>query len=261
METNPFSLENQVGIVTGGGQGLGKVFCHAFAQAGADIVVVDLNRETGPVTVQEVEARGRQALFLPADVSSYADVQRMVEQTLARFGRIDFLMNNAGICLHKAAAEVTEEEWRSVLDVNLTGLFFCCQAVGRTMIERFQKEQVGGRIINIASMSGLIVNRPQAQTSYNVSKAGVIHLTRSLAVEWARYHIRVNAVAPGYMNTKMAEPFFAKPEYGGIWLDSIPMRRWGEPKELGPLAVFLASEASSYITGATLVADGGYTAL
>jgi len=261
MPNHPFSLENQVGIVTGGGQGLGKVFCHAFAQAGADLVVVDCNQQTGPETVQEIEAMGRAALFVPADVSQVASVQNMVEQALHRFGRIDFLMNNAGITIHKAAEDTTEEEWRKVLDVNLTGLFFCCQAVGRQMIQRFQEEGVGGRIINIASMSGLIVNRPQAQASYNVSKAGVIHLTRSLAVEWAPYGIRINAIAPGYMNTAMAEPFFADPNYGGVWMDSIPMKRWGEPQELGPLAVFLASEASSYITGATMVADGGYTAL
>ena len=149
---------------------------------------------------------------------------------------------------------MTEEDWRKVFDVNLNGLFFCCQAVGRHMIERGQ-----GRIINIASMSGLIVNRPQCQASYNASKAAVIQLTKSLAAEWARYNIRVNAIAPGYMGTAMAKPYFDDPQYGGVWMRDIPMRRPGEPEELGPLAVFLASEASSYVTGATIVIDGGFT--
>jgi NAD(P)-dependent dehydrogenase (short-subunit alcohol dehydrogenase family) len=139
--------------------------------------------------------------------------------------------------------------------VNLNGLFYCCQAVGRHMIERG-----GGRIINISSMSGLIVNRPQPQSSYNASKAAVIHLTRSLAVEWAPHNIRVNAIAPGYMDTPMARPFFDDPQYGGLWIDAIPMKRPGRPEELAPVAVFLASEASSYVTGTTIVIDGGYTA-
>ena len=178
----------------------------------------------------------------------------MVNEALAEFGRIDFLMNNAGITLWRAAEDVSEEDWRSVMDVNLNGLFFCCQAVGRHMIERRC-----GSIINIASMSGLIVNFPQAQASYNTSKAAVIHLTKSLAAEWASYNIRVNAMAPGYMGTSMAKPFFDDPEYGGVWINAIPMKRPGDPEELGPIAVFLASEASSYVTGATLIVDGGYT--
>ena len=254
MVLDRFSLTGQVGIVTGGGQGLGKVFCHAFAEAGADIVVAELNPETGPVTAKEVQEKGRRALFIQADVRKRQSVQAMVNEALAEFGRIDFLMNNAGITLWRAAEDVSEEDWRSVMDVNLNGLFFCCQAVGRHMIERRC-----GSIINIASMSGLIVNFPQAQASYNTSKAAVIHLTKSLAAEWASYNIRVNAMAPGYMGTSMAKPFFDDPEYGGVWINAIPMKRPGDPEELGPIAVFLASEASSYVTGATLIVDGGYT--
>lgn len=254
MVLNTFSLAGQVGIVTGGGQGLGKTFCHAFADAGADIVVAEINPETGPQTVEELEARGTAALFVRTDVRDEASVAEMVAAALDRFGKIDFLMNNAGIVQHLEAEAIKAADWREVLDVNLTGVFLCSQAVGRHMIERRQ-----GRIINIASMSGLIVNIPQPQASYNASKAAVIHLTKSLASEWAPYNVRVNAIAPGYMNTAMAAPFFEDPTYGGVWIDAIPMKRPGEPEELGPVAVFLASEASSYMTGATVVVDGGYT--
>jgi len=249
-----FSLEGQVGIVTGGGQGLGKVFCNAFAEAGADIVVAEMNPETGPSTAAEVEAKGHRSLFIQTDVRNRQSVQAMVDRALAEFGQIDFLMNNAGITKWGPAEDVSEADWRDVFDVNVNGLFFCAQAVGRHMIRRGK-----GRIINIASMSGLIVNRPQAQASYNSSKAAVIQLTKSLAAEWAPHSIRVNAIAPGYMGTPMAKPFFDDPTYGSLWIDAIPMKRPGEPEELGPVAVFLASEASSYITGEVIVVDGGFT--
>ena len=254
MIMDRFSLDGQVGVVTGGGQGLGRTFCHAFAEAGADVVIAELNPTTGPQVAEEIEAQGRQALFIETDVRQMESVEAMVAQALAHFGRIDFLMNNAGIVQHLEAEEVTPEEWRDVLDVNLNGVFFCSQAVGRHMIQERR-----GRIINIASMSGLIVNRPQCQASYNTSKAAVIHLTKSLAAEWAQHNVRVNAIAPGYMKTAMAEPFFDDHEYGGVWIDGIPMGRPGNPEELGPVAIFLASEASSYMTGATVVVDGGYT--
>jgi NAD(P)-dependent dehydrogenase (short-subunit alcohol dehydrogenase family) len=254
MVLDKFSLSGQVGIVTGGGQGLGKTFCHAFSEAGADIVVAEINAESGPQTVAELEAQEYRALFVQTDVRDEESVADMVAAALERFGKIDFLMNNAGIVQHLEAEDVAATGWREVIDVNLTGVFLCSQAVGRHMIARKQ-----GCIINIASMSGLIVNVPQPQASYNASKAAVIHLTKSLASEWAPHNIRVNAIAPGYMNTAMAAPFFEDPHYGGVWIDAIPMKRPGEPEELGPVAVFLASEASSYMTGATVVVDGGYT--
>jgi NAD(P)-dependent dehydrogenase (short-subunit alcohol dehydrogenase family) len=255
MLLEKFSLAGQVGIVTGGGQGLGKVFCRAFAEAGADVVVAEINPETGPQTVTELRQMGRRALYVQTDVSDRASVQAMVERCLAEYGRIDFLMNNAGITKWGDAEDVSEEDWRAVIDVNLNGLFFCCQAVAPAMIE-----QGKGSIVNIASMSGLIVNRPQPQASYNATKAAVIHLTKSLATEWAPHRVRVNAIAPGYMDTPMAQPFFEDPQYGGVWMDAIPLKRPGKPEELAPVAVFLASEASSYVTGTTIVVDGGYTA-
>ena len=254
MILDKFSLAGQVALVTGGGQGIGKVLCHAFAEAGADIVVAEINQDTGPATVEEIVAKGRRALFVPTDVRVRQSVQTMTDTALAEFGRIDVLVNNAGITIWREAEDVPEEEWRDLIDVNLNGLFFCCQAVGRHMIERRT-----GRIINMASMSGIIVNRPQCQTSYNASKAAVMHLTKSLAAEWAPHNIRVNAIAPGYVGTTMAKPFFSQPEYGGVWMRDIPMGRPCEPGELGPVAVFLASEASSYITGTVISVDGGYT--
>jgi NAD(P)-dependent dehydrogenase (short-subunit alcohol dehydrogenase family) len=249
-----FSLKNQVGVVTGGGQGLGKVFSLAFAEAGADVVVAELNRETGPETVKEVKAIGRKSLFVETDVTSRLSVEAMVEKAVEHFGRLDFIMNNAGIVKWCPAEDVTEKDWNAVIDVNLNGLFYCCQAAARQMIKR-----KSGRIINIASMSGYIVNRPQQQASYNASKAAVIHLTRSLAAEWAPHNIRVNAIAPGYMDTAMTHKSFEDPAYGPHWTEDTPMRRPGRPEELAPLAVFLASEASSFVTGSTIIIDGGYT--
>ena len=255
MILDKFSLQGQVGIVTGGGQGLGKAFALAFAEAGADVVIAELNEKTGPVTAKEIQDMGRRSLFVQTDVREQASIQAMVDATVKEFGKIDFLMNNAGITLWCEAEDVPEEEWMQVMNINLNGLFYCCQAVGKQMMKQGE-----GRIVNIASMSGLIVNRPQCQASYNTSKAAVIHLTRSLATEWAQHNIRVNAIAPGYMATSMAEPFFKDPKIGGIWMDSIPMKRGGKPEELCPVAVLLASEASSYMTGETVVVDGGYTA-
>ena len=254
MILDRFSLKDRVGIVTGGGQGLGKAFCLDFAGAGAHIVVAELNPETGPQTVSEIETLGRRARFVETDVTDRDSVGRMVEDTLSAFGRIDFIMNNAGIVHWEEAEKVAVADWQKVIDVNLNGVFYCCQAVAGPMIERRR-----GSIINIASMSGYIVNTPQNQASYNASKAAVIHLTRSLAAEWAPHNIRVNAIAPGYMKTAMTQDFLDNPDYGGIWLKAVPMQRPGLPDELTPAAVYLASDASSYMTGATLAIDGGYT--
>ncbi len=250
-----FSLKGQIGVVTGGGQGLGKVFSLAFAEMGAKVVVAELNPDTGPETTKEIETNGGEALFVETDVKNRLSIEAMVEKTVERFGHLDFLVNNAGITKWCPAESVTEKDWEDVINVNLNGLFYCSQAAGRQMIK-----QRRGRIINIASMSGYIVNHPQPQASYNTSKAAVIHLTRSLAVEWAPYNIRVNAIAPGYMDTAMTHKAFDDPAYGPTWIESIPMRRPGKPEELAPLAIFLASEASSYVTGSTILIDGGYTA-
>ncbi len=256
MFLEQFSLIGKVGIVTGGGQGLGRVFCQAFAEAGADLVIAEYNPQTGVEAAEEMRSLGRKALFIQTDVRKKDSVETMVARAVAEFGKVDFIMNNAGIAQWIEAENMSEQDWRNMMDVNLNGVFLCCQAVGRHMIERRQ-----GAIINIASMSGLIVNFPQPQAAYNTSKAAVIHLTKSLAWEWAKYNVRVNAIAPGYMSTPMAQPFFQDPKYGGLWMEAIPMKRPGEPSELAGVALLLASAASSYITGATIVVDGGYTIL
>ncbi len=254
MVLDQFSLAGQVGVVTGGGQGLGWAFCQAFAEAGADLVIAEINPETGEKAAGRIHGMGREALFVQTDIRKKDAVDGMVAQALDRFGKIDFLMNNAGVALWRAAEDMTVEEWQNLMDVNLNGLFYCCQVVGKHMITR-----QSGRIINIASMSGVIVNTPQPQAAYNTSKAAVIHLTKSLAVEWAPHGIRVNAIAPGYMSTPMTEHFFNEPQIGGVWINLTPMKRPGQPEELGPLAVFLASQASSFVTGATILIDGGYS--
>lgn len=256
MVLDQFSLAGQVGIVTGGGQGLGLAFCQAFAEAGADLVIAEINPVTGPQAAGRIQGMGREALFVQTDIRKKDQIDAMVARALDKFGKIDFLMNNAGVALWRAAEDNSEDEWRNLMDVNLNGLFFCCQAVSKHMISR-----KSGCIINIASMSGSIVNIPQLQAAYNTSKAAVIHLTKTLAVEWAQHGIRVNAIAPGYMSTPMTQSFFEDPQIGGVWTNLTPMKRPGKPEELGPLAVFLASQASSFVTGATILIDGGYSLL
>jgi len=252
---NPFDLAGKVAFVTGAGRGLGREFARALAAAGADIVVAEMNAKTGPQAAREIRAMHRKALSVRTDVTKPASVAKAVHAAVEKFKRIDILVNNAGITIWKEAEKVSLAEWRRVVDVNFNGLFYCCRAVGRVMIR-----QGGGSIINIASMSGTIVNVPQAQASYNATKAAVVHLTKSLAVEWAKYNVRVNSISPGFMATPMAQPFFADPKVGGVWMPRIPMGRPGRPEELGPLAIYLASEAaSSYLTGCDIIIDGGYT--
>lgn len=254
MYMEQFSLAGMVGIVTGGGQGLGRIFCHAFAEAGADVIVAETNSATGEQTAEQIRKMGRESCFIETDVRQKPSVEQMVQRSLKEFGQIDFLMNNAGLARLGPAADLLEEEWRDIFDVNLNGTFFCCQAVGRHMIQRRC-----GRIINISSVSGRVANRHREHVAYNVSKAGVSHLTTTLACEWAQHNVRVNGIAPGYMATEQAKNALATPGYGDQVIPWVPLGRPGEPEELGPLAIFLASGASAYMTGTTIVVDGGYT--
>lgn len=250
------SLRGFTGIVTGGGQGLGKAFCRGYAEMGANVVVAEINEETGRQTAEELRELGVQSFFVRTDATVRTDLDRAVNEALAITGRIDFMMNNAGITLWREAEDVPAEDWRKVFAVNLDAVFYGCQAVFPVM-----KEQGKGSIINTASMSAHIVNYPQYQVSYNASKAAVMHLTKTLAVEWAPHGIRVNSISPGYMSGPMAGPFWRDPNMGGIWKAMSPMGRMGEPEELCGAAVLLASDASSFTTGSDYVMDGGFTCM
>lgn len=247
-----FKLDGKKALVTGGGRGLGKEMAVALAEAGADVAVAQRRVEEGEETAKEIRKLGRQAIAIRADMSKEADIEQMVKTVVDKFGRIDICVNNAGIAKWKAAEEMTLDEWNELMDINLTGVFLCCKHVGKVMIK-----QKKGSIINISSMSGYIVNIPQKQCHYNASKAAVHHLSKSLAVEWAPYNIRVNAICPGYMLTPLLK--LADKEILDEWAAMTAQKRIADPSEIKGLCIFLASEASSYVTGSAILIDGGYT--
>ena len=240
-----FRLRGKRAVVTGGAQGIGFEIAKAFHEAGAEIVIADINEDLG-----ERAATQLQGHFRKMDVTRPESVREVV----VGLGDIDILVNNAGIVRNTPAERTTDEEWRAVLEVNLDGVYWCCREFGSRMLARHK-----GCIINLASMSGFISNRPQPQASYNASKAAVIHLTRSLAGEWAARGVRVNAVAPGYVGTELTQKGLSNEAWRSAWLAAIPMGRVAEPREVAPAAVYLASDAASYVTGSVLVVDGGYT--
>jgi NAD(P)-dependent dehydrogenase (short-subunit alcohol dehydrogenase family) len=250
-----FDLKGRTALVTGGARGLGLAMARALGAHGAKIMLVDRDQATLQGAVNALIGESIETRSVIGDVTVPADTVQAVADMRAAWGRVDIGVCNAGVARNVPAEEMTLEQWDAIMSVNLTGVFFSAQACANAMIE-----QRSGSIVNIASMSGLIVNVPQQQTAYNISKAGVIMATKSLAVEWARFGIRVNAIAPGYMRTDMTAPFIADPALGGVWLDRTPMKRAGEPAELGGAVVYLASDASSFVTGHTLVVDGGYVA-
>jgi NAD(P)-dependent dehydrogenase (short-subunit alcohol dehydrogenase family) len=255
MTDNTFRLDGRVAIVTGGGRGLGEVFCDAYAGAGAKIVVADLIEENARQVAGRLSSEGHDALAVEVDVRSTKSVTDMVDAALSAYGQIDVLMNNAGVCRNIEGEDMSDDDWDFVIDINLSGVFRCCRAVADHMLERGK-----GAIVNVGSMSGVISNHPQPQSAYNASKAGVIMLTKSLAGEWAKRGVRVNCISPGYMATDMTLGATKDAELLRVWLETTPMERMGEPKELGPLAVYLSSDASSFVTGSNVLIDGGYTA-
>ena len=252
MKNDIFSLKNKVALVTGGNQGIGKVVSRYLADAGADVVIIDLN-DASAVAASISEEFGVRAEARVCDVTDRAGVEAAVAAAGASMGTLDILFNNAGIVFHKAAIDLAPGEWENIINVNLNGVFY----VARAFAEYLVAHGKGGSIINTASMSGTIVNVPQEQASYNTSKAAVVHLTKSLAVEWAPKGIRVNCISPGYIATEMLQ--FIRRDWKDYWSSIIPFRRLGTPEELAGAVIYLASGASSYTTGSDIIVDGGFT--
>jgi NAD(P)-dependent dehydrogenase (short-subunit alcohol dehydrogenase family) len=251
-----FRLDGKVALVTGGGQGIGRAFCHALAEAGARVAVVDRLPEAAEAVAGELAAKRAESLAAVVDVTDSGQRRQMVEAVLRKWGTLTIAVNNAGIGNWCDAEKVSPEEWGRVMALNLDAVFFCAQEEAR-----FMRGVRYGKIINTASMSGHIVNTPQNQVPYNTSKAGILHMTRSLAAEWAPQGIRVNSISPGYTRTLLVENLLATPEGKSMlerWLPMIPLRRMAEVTDLQGAIVYLASEASDYMTGHDLVIDGGY---
>ena len=250
-------LDGKKAFVTGGARGIGKSIAAALCEAGADVAIVDMDIAEAERTARELaEATGRKTLAVKTDVTDPAQVDQMIAQVLSAFGRIDAAFCNAGICMNVPAEEMTPDQSRKVVDVNLTGVFLTAQAAGKVMLR-----QGGGSIVNTASMSGHIVNVPQPQCAYNASKAGVIQLTKSLAVEWAMKGVRVNCISPGYIGTELTLNSPSLRPLIEQWNQMAPLSRMGRPDELQAIAVYLAGDTSAFTTGSDFVIDGAFTCI
>jgi NAD(P)-dependent dehydrogenase (short-subunit alcohol dehydrogenase family) len=251
-----FKLDGKTALVTGGAQGIGQAYCFALGEAGAKIAVVDINLALAEETAQELGKKGIEAIAVKADVTSPDDAARMVKTVVDQWGSLTIGVNNAGMGAWRDALIQEFSEWRKILALNLDAVFLCAQAEAREMEKRGY-----GKIINTASMSAHISNTPQNQCAYNASKAGVLHLTRSLAAEWAPKNIRVNSISPGYTKTALVEKLLETPEGKTMlpkWMERVPMGRMATPDDLQGAIVYLAAPASDYMTGADLIIDGGY---
>ena len=253
-----FRLNGRVALVTGGGSGIGRGFAHALADAGAKVAVVDISTTAAETVAGELSQSGADAIAVTTDVTQADQVQTMVDTVINHWGSLTIGVNNAGIAGWFDSETMPEDEWRKIMSVNLDGVFYCAQAEGRAMLNAGY-----GKIINTASMSAHIVNTPQNQAAYNASKAGVLHLTRSLAAEWAARGLCVNSISPGYTRTALVDQFIKEPigaEKYPLWMERTPKGRMAEVSDLVGAAVFLASEASDFMTGHDMVIDGGYCA-
>ncbi|MBI4610800.1 MAG: SDR family oxidoreductase [Candidatus Rokubacteria bacterium] len=246
-------LDGRVAIVTGASRGLGRIMALALAEAGADVALAARSKPDLEETARQVEGLGRRALVVPTDVALLSAVEALVGQTVQSLGRLDIMINNSGVAHVAPLAAMDPAEWQRIIETNLTGVFNGCRAAAPHLIA-----QKSGKVINVASVLAQ-VGLP-GYTAYAASKGGVISLTKALAVEWARYDIQVNALAPGWFVTPMNEGAFANPQTRERLLRDVPMRRTGRLEEIGPLTVYLASPASDYMTGQTIVLDGGHSA-
>ena len=253
MISDKLRLDGKVALVTGASRGLGRAMALGLAEAGADVAVVSRTKKALNALVEEIRALGRRGLSIRADVTDRDEVEELVRRTMEAFGRIDILVNNAGTIFRAAAEEYPEEAWDRVMAVNLKGVFLCCQAVGKVMIA-----QRRGKIINIGSLLSEI--GVPLIPAYTASKGGVRQLTKALAVEWAQYNIHVNAIGPGYFRTELTDALQKDEERAAWILSRTPMGRWGVPEDLKGPVVFLASDASNFITGQMLYVDGGWLA-
>lgn len=253
MAPPSLSLENKVAIVTGGSRGIGRAIALGFGEAGANVVVASRTLADLEKVAQEIEALGRRALAVETNIATKDDVDNMVARTLEEFGTIDILVNNAAMNIMRPLIELREDGWDKVMNVGLKGYFLCSQAAAKVMMEK-----KSGNIINIAS--GAAVKAAPILGAYSISKAGVVMLTQLLAADLARYNIRVNAIGPGMVKTGFSEPMWGNPDMLKALESQIPLGRLAEPEEIMSVALFLASDASSYITGQTIYVDGGSSA-
>jgi NAD(P)-dependent dehydrogenase (short-subunit alcohol dehydrogenase family) len=255
MYLEKFKLGGKTAVVTGAGQGIGLACAEALAEAGAKVVIADRDSQVAAQGQADLKAKGYDAEIVIMDVTDTAAVAQTAAQLTARYGKVDILVNNAGIARSETPAEtVTDEHWLNVIDVNLNGTFWCCREFGKHMLAA-----KSGAIVNVGSMSGFIVNKPQEQCYYNASKAAVHHLTKSLAAEWGARGVRVNAVAPTYIETPLNAFVKSNPPMYQAWIGGTPMARLGQVDEIASVVLFLASEAASLMTGSIVLVDGGYT--
>jgi NAD(P)-dependent dehydrogenase (short-subunit alcohol dehydrogenase family) len=255
MKTNLFSLKGKIAIVTGSSKGIGKAIALSLSREGADLVVLSRHLKDAELVKKKIVNEGGKALALQIDISKKEEVDRLLNKTLSEYGRIDILVNNAGISpIPKRAENVSEAEWDQMMAINLKGLFFCCQAVGKEMIK-----QKHGKIINMSSVLGVTVRK--GLLGYCVTKAAIIQLTKALAVEWAKYNIKVNALAPSWVDTEFIKALDETPKIKQSYIDSTPLGRFAIPEDIVGAVIYLASDVSDYVTGSTLFIDGGWTSI